>query len=176
VLGLGFGLVTFYAVWAQTFDMKHVGRCRSGTPASTSTARSKAGVAGANRLIDPINEVSPLFIDAPCSRAKTRASTKHGGLENMRGLLRAIFRNVSSGSVKEGASNDHAAAWRGTASRSATKPAPQDARGECRAAHRAAVHKEQILEAYVNRILLGSGITGRRDGLAGVLTARPRRP
>ena len=116
VLGIGFGLITFYAVWAQTFDMKQVGQMPERNTVLDVDGKIYSRLAGANRLIVPINEVSPLFLEALLAREDTRFY-KHGGLD-MRGLLRAIVRNVSSGSVKEGASTI-TSSWRATVFRSA---------------------------------------------------------
>jgi penicillin-binding protein 1A len=66
--------VTFYAVWAQTFDMKKVGEMPERNTVYDVDGKIYSRLAGANRLIVPITEVSPLFIDA-LLRAKTPAST-----------------------------------------------------------------------------------------------------
>ena len=158
VLALGFGLVTFYAVWAQTFDMKKVGQMPERNTVLDVDGKIYSRLAGANRLIVPLNEVSPLFIDALLAREDTRFY-KHGGLD-MRGLMRALFRNVTSGSVREGAST--------ITQQLARNSLPLGGRNLRRKMLEAMVAlrierqftKEQILEAYVNRIYFGSGCYG----------------
>jgi penicillin-binding protein 1A len=59
--------------------------------------------AGANRLKVSLNEVSPLFIAAVLAREDARFYT-HQGID-WRGILRALVRDVMSGSAKEGASS-----------------------------------------------------------------------
>jgi penicillin-binding protein 1A len=158
VLGLGFGLVTFYAVWAQTFDMKKVGEMPERNTVLDVDGKIYSRLAGANRLIVPLKEVSPLFIDALLAREDTRFYN-HGGLD-MRGLMRAIVRNVTSGSVKEGAST--------ITQQLARNSLPLGGRNLKRKMLEAMValrierqfSKQEILEAYVNRIYFGSGCYG----------------
>ncbi len=154
----GFGLVTFYALWAQTFDMKKVGEMPERNTVFDVDGKIYSRLAGANRLIVPLSEVSPLFIDALLAREDTRFY-KHGGMD-ARGLLRAIYRNITSGSVKEGAST--------ITQQLARNSLPLGGRNLRRKMLEAMValrierefSKEQILELYVNRIYFGSGCYG----------------
>ncbi|MGI9173026.1 MAG: transglycosylase domain-containing protein, partial [Chthoniobacterales bacterium] len=115
-------------------------------------------LAGANRLIVPLKEVSPYFINALLAREDTRFY-QHGGMDP-RGLLRAVFRNVTSGSVKQGAST--------ITQQLARNSLPLGGRTLRRKMLEAMValrierqfSKEQILELYVNRIYFGSGCYG----------------
>src|SRR6188508_1580465 len=153
-----FGLVTFYAVWAQTFDMKKVGEMPERNTVFDVDGKIYSRLAGANRLIVPLNEVSPYFIEALLAREDTRFQ-KHGGLD-VRGLARAILRNISSGSVKEGAST--------ITQQLARNSLPLGGRNLRRKMLEAMVAlrierqftKDQILELYVNRIYFGSGCYG----------------
>ncbi len=158
VLAVGFGLVTFYALWAQTFDMKRVGEMPERNTVFDVDGKIYSRLAGANRLIVPLNEVSPLFLDALLAREDTRFY-QHGGMD-ARGLLRAIYRNITSGSVKEGAST--------ITQQLARNSLPLGGRNLKRKMLEAMValrierefSKEKILEAYVNRIYFGSGCYG----------------
>ncbi len=153
-----FGLVTFYAVWAQTFDMKKVGEMPERNTVFDVDGKIYSRLAGANRLIVPLNEVSPYFIEALLAREDTRFQ-KHGGLD-VRGLVRAVFRNLSSGSVKEGAST--------ITQQLARNSLPLGGRNLRRKMLEAMVAlrierqftKDQIIELYVNRIYFGSGCYG----------------
>ena len=158
VLAAGFGLVTFYALWAQTYDMKKVGEMPERNTVFDVDGKIYSRLAGANRLIVPLSEVSPLFLDALLAREDTRFYS-HGGMD-VRGLLRAIYRNLTAGSVKEGAST--------ITQQLARNSLPLGGRNLRRKMLEAMVAlrierqftKEQILELYVNRIYFGSGCYG----------------
>ncbi len=152
------GLVAFYAVWAQTFDFKKVGEMPERNTVFDVDGKIYSRLAGANRIVVPINEVSPYFINALIAREDTRFY-KHGGLDP-RGVARAVFRNITSSSVKEGAST--------ITQQLARNSLPLGGRNLRRKMLEAMVAlrierqftKEQILELYVNRIYFGSGCYG----------------
>ncbi|MGZ5537837.1 MAG: transglycosylase domain-containing protein, partial [Chthoniobacterales bacterium] len=154
VAACGFGLVSFYGIWAQTFDLKKVGEMPERNTVFDVDGKIYSRLAGANRLIVPINEVSPLFLDALIAREDTRFY-KHGGLD-MRGVLRALVRNITSSSVKQGAST--------ITQQLARNSLPLGGRNLRRKMLEAMValrierqfNKQQILELYVNRIYFGS--------------------
>ncbi|MGZ5019791.1 MAG: transglycosylase domain-containing protein, partial [Chthoniobacterales bacterium] len=158
VAACGFGLVSFYGIWAQTFDLKKVGEMPERNTVFDVDGKIYSRLAGANRLIVPINEVSPLFLDALIAREDTRFY-KHGGLD-MRGVLRALVRNIASSSVKQGAST--------ITQQLARNSLPLGGRNLRRKMLEAMValrierqfNKQQILELYVNRIYFGSGCYG----------------
>ena len=158
VLAAGFGLVTFYALWAQTYDMKKVGEMPERNTVFDVDGKIYSRLAGANRLIVPLSEISPLFLDALLAREDTRFY-RHGGMD-VRGLLRALYRNLTAGSVKEGAST--------ITQQLARNSLPLGGRNLRRKMLEAMVAlrierqftKEQILELYVNRIYFGSGCYG----------------
>ncbi|MDQ6623098.1 MAG: transglycosylase domain-containing protein, partial [Verrucomicrobiota bacterium] len=102
VFGSIFGVIAFYAVWAQTFDFKRVGEMPERNTVFDVDGKVYSRLAGANRIVVPLKEVSPYFINALIAREDTRFY-QHGGLDP-RGVARAIFRDITSSSVKEGAS------------------------------------------------------------------------
>ena len=158
VVGSIVGVVVFYAVWAQTFDLKKVGEMPERNTVFDVDGKIYSRLAGANRLIVPLNEVSPHFINALVAREDTRFF-KHGGLDP-RGVARAVLRNITSSSVKEGAST--------ITQQLARNSLPLGGRTLRRKMLEAMVAlrlerqftKEQILELYVNRIYFGSGCYG----------------
>src|SRR4051812_36237589 len=158
VLGLGFGIISFYGIWAQTFDLKQVSDMPERNTVFDVDGKIYSRLAGANRVVVPLNEVSPLFINALLAREDSRFE-KHGGLD-MRGLARAIFRNITAGSVREGAST--------ITQQLARNSLPLGGRNLRRKMLEAMVAlrlereftKDQILELYVNRIYFGSGCYG----------------
>src|SRR3954454_6769697 len=153
-----FGLITFYAIWAQTFDLKKVGEMPERNTVFDVDGKIYSRLAGANRIVVPIKEVSPLFVNALIAREDTRFY-KHGGLDP-RGVARALVRNISGGGVREGAST--------ITQQLARNSLPLGGRNLRRKMLEAMVAlrierqftKEQILELYVNRIYFGSGCYG----------------
>jgi len=158
LLACGFGLVAFYGLWAQTYDLQKVSQMPERNTVLDVDGKIYSRLAGANRLIVPLNEVSPFFLDALIAREDTRFYD-HGGLDP-RGVLRALYRNIASSSVKEGAST--------ITQQLARNSLPLGGRTLKRKMLEAMVAlrierqftKEQILEAYVNRIYFGSGCYG----------------
>jgi len=100
---LFFGVVLFYAIWAQTFDLKKVGDMPERNTVFDVDGKIYSRLAGANRVIVPLNEVSPFFIDALLVREDSRFF-EHGGID-WRGIARALYRDIMSASAKEGASS-----------------------------------------------------------------------
>src|SRR5471032_3079322 len=153
-----FAVLTFYAVWAQTFDMKKVGTMPERNTVFDVDGKIYSRLAGSNRLKVSLNEVSPLFIKALLAREDTRFY-EHGGID-WRGVVRAIFRDLASGSAKEGVSS--------LTQQLARNSLPLGGRNLSRKLLEAMVAlrlereltKDHILELYVNRIYFGSGCYG----------------
>src|SRR6266513_893268 len=148
----------FYGAWAQTYDMKKVGEMPERNTVFDVDGKIYSRLAGANRLKVSLNEVSPLFIAAVLAREDARFY-QHGGID-WRGILRALIRDVLSGSAKEGASS--------ITQQLARNSLPLGGRTISRKLLEAMValrierelSKDQILELYVNRIYFGSGCYG----------------
>ncbi|HXM32588.1 MAG TPA: transglycosylase domain-containing protein, partial [Chthoniobacterales bacterium] len=102
-LAVVFAILTFYAVWAQTFDMKKVGDMPERNTVFDVDGKIYSRLAGANRLKVALNEVSPFFVDAVIAREDTRFF-EHGGID-WRGIARALVKDILSASAKEGASS-----------------------------------------------------------------------
>src|SRR5882724_718882 len=155
---LVFGVFLFYAVWAQTFDLKKVGAMPERNTVFDVDGKIYSRLAGANRLKVALNEVSPFFVDALLTREDTRFF-EHGGID-WRGIARALVRDVLSGSTKEGASS--------ITQQLARNSLPLGGRTLSRKVLEAMVAlrvekdftKQQILELYVNRIYFGAGCYG----------------
>src|SRR3954452_14013132 len=153
-----FGVLLFYAVWAQTFDLKKVDDMPERNTVFDVDGKIYSRLAGANRVKVALNEVSPYFIDALLAREDTRFF-EHGGID-WRGIARALVRDVMSASTKEGASS--------ITQQLARNSLPLGGRTLSRKVLEAMVAlriekdftKQQILEAYVNRIYFGAGCYG----------------
>ncbi len=151
-------VLAFYAVWAQTFDLNRLGTMPERNTVFDVDGKIYSRLAGANRLKVDLKHVSPLFVKALLAREDTRFYEHHG--IDWRGVLRALYRDVTSGSVKEGASS--------ITQQLARNSLPLGGRTFSRKLLEAMVAlrierdltKDQILELYVNRIYFGSGCYG----------------
>src|SRR5207247_10889983 len=156
--GAGFAVFLFYGTWAQTFDMKNVGEMPERNTVYDVDGKIYSRLAGANRLKVSLSEVSPFFIAAVLAREDSRFYD-HKGID-WRGILRALVRDVMSGSPKEGASS--------ITQQLARNSLPLGGRTLSRKLLEAMVAlrierdftKQQILELYINRIYFGSGCYG----------------
>jgi penicillin-binding protein 1A len=154
----GFAVFLFYGTWAQTFDMKNVGEMPERNTVYDVDGKIYSRLAGANRLKVSLSEVSPFFINAVLAREDARFY-EHKGID-WRGILRALVRNIMSGSAKEGASS--------ITQQLARNSLPLGGRTLSRKLLEAMVAlrierqftKQQILELYVNRIYFGNGCYG----------------
>src|SRR5438105_3887273 len=156
--GAGFAIFLFYGTWAQTFDMKNVGEMPERNTVYDVDGKIYSRLAGANRLKVSLSEVSPFFISAVLAREDARFY-EHKGID-WRGILRALVRDITSGSAKEGASS--------ITQQLARNSLPLGGRTLSRKVLEAMVAlrverqftKQQILELYVNRIYFGTGCYG----------------
>src|SRR6266404_2786844 len=156
--GAAFAVFLFYGSWAQSFDMKNVGEMPERNTVYDVDGKIYSRLAGANRLKVSLSEVSPFFIAALLAREDARFY-QHGGID-WRGILRALARDILSGSAKEGASS--------ITQQLARNSLPLGGRNISRKLLEAMValrierefSKQQILELYVNRIYFGSGCYG----------------
>ena len=158
LLSAGFAIAAYFAIWAQTFDLKKLGAMPERNTVFDVDGKIYSRLAGANRLKISLNQVSPLFIQALLAREDTRFY-EHGGID-WRGVARALMRDIMSGSAKEGASS--------ITQQLARNSLPLGGRTISRKLLEAMVAvrieremtKDQILELYVNRIYFGSGCYG----------------
>ncbi|PYK20583.1 MAG: hypothetical protein DME55_01825 [Verrucomicrobia bacterium] len=156
--GAGFAVFLFYGTWASTFDMKNVGEMPERNTVYDVDGRIYSRLAGANRLKVSLSEVSPFFITAVLAREDSRFYD-HKGID-WRGIMRALVRDITSASAKEGASS--------ITQQLARNSLPLGGRTLSRKLLEAMVAlrierqftKQQILELYVNRIYFGNGCYG----------------
>src|SRR5213080_434422 len=158
IAGAGLALLIFYGAWAASFDTKKVGAMPERNTVFDVDGKIYSRLAGSNRLRVSLDEVSPMFIDALLAREDTRFY-QHPGVD-WRGILRALVRDILSGSAKEGASS--------ITQQLARNSLPLGGRNMSRKLLEAMVAfrieheftKKQILELYVNRIYFGAGCYG----------------
>ena len=158
VAAAGLAVFLFYAGWATTFDTKKVGEMPERNTVFDVDGKIYSRLAGANRLKVSLDQISPFFINALLAREDTRFY-QHNGID-WRGILRALVRDILSGSAKEGASS--------ITQQLARNSLPLGGRTISRKVLEAMVAlrierdftKQQILELYINRIYFGSGCYG----------------
>src|SRR3954453_7776184 len=156
--GAAFAIFLFYGTWAQTFDMKNVGEMPERSTVYDVDGKIYSRLAGANRLKVSLSEVSPEFIAAVLAREDARFYD-HKCID-WRGILRALVRDITSRSAKEGASS--------ITQQLARNSLPLGGRTLSRKILEAMVAlrierqftKQQILELYINRIYFGAGCYG----------------
>ncbi len=165
-LGLaGFAVVLVvclvYGFWASSFDIKKVQDMAERSTVFDMDGKVYSRLQGENRVTVKLAEVSPYFVKALLSREDTRFY-KHRGVDPL-GIARAIFRNLTHGSAKEGAS---------TLTQQLARNSFPEGLGSRKSIHRKLLEafvaarieqqytKEEILEAYVNRIYFGSTVYG----------------
>ena len=147
-----------YGIWASTFDLKDVETMIERSTVFDMDGRYYSRLQGENRLLVPLDKISPYFIKALLAREDTRFY-KHHGVDPI-GIARAIARNALHGHVREGAST--------LTQQLARNSLPLGGRNlhrkilEAFVAVRIENHfsKQQILENYINRIYFGSGFYG----------------
>src|SRR3989442_13398593 len=93
----------FYGAWASSFDMKKVGAMPERNTVFDVDGKIYSRLAGANRLRVSLDQVSPLFTAALLAREDTRFY-QHPGVD-WHGIVRALIRDLLSGTAKEGASS-----------------------------------------------------------------------
>lgn len=152
VAGLG-----FYA-WALTFDLKDIAQMPERSSVYDKDGNFYSRLAGENRVVVPFDKVSNDFINALLAREDTRFY-RHMGIDPI-GIFRAVIRNFIAGGFREGASTITQQLARNSF------PLGGKTLGrkliEAALAYRIETEltKEEILEAYVNRIYFGSGYYG----------------
>jgi penicillin-binding protein 1A len=153
------GLVAaFYYAWACTFDLRAIQDMPQRSIVLDRNDKFYSRLAGENRIVAPFDHISNDFVNALITREDTRFYSHHG--VDPIGIARAIVRNFLFGGVREGAST--------ITQQLARNSFPLGGRTFNRKLIEAALAfrieteltKEQILEAYMNRIYFGSGFYG----------------
>jgi penicillin-binding protein 1A len=165
-IGLGgFAIVLLvclvYGFWASSFDIKKVQDMAERSTVFDLDGKVYSRLQGENRVTVKLAEVSPYFVQALLSREDARFF-KHRGVDPI-GIARAILRNLTHGSAKEGAS---------TLTQQLARNSFPEGLGKRKSIHRKLLEafvaarieqqytKEEIIEAYVNRIYFGSTVYG----------------
>lgn len=148
-----------YYAWALTFDLRTISDMRQRSAVYDKDGKFYSRLAGENRIVVPFDKISNDFVNALLAREDTRFYYHHG-IDPL-GITRAVVRNFLGGfRLKEGAST--------LTQQLARNSFPLGGKNFHRKMIEAALSyrieteltKEQILEAYMNRIYFGSGYYG----------------
>lgn len=147
-----------YYGWALTFDLKLIHAMEERSLIYDHEGQVFGRLAGENRVAVPFDKVSNDFVNALISREDTRFYQHHG--VDPIGVARAAVRNLLLGGFREGAST--------ITQQLARNSFPLGGKNLHRKLIEAALAfrieteltKEEILEAYMNRIYFGSGTFG----------------
>ncbi len=147
-----------YQTRADSFDLAEISSIPAISEVFDRTGRRYGRLQGETRYVVPLSEVSPLFIDALLAREDSRFH-EHKGVD-YRGIARAAVRNVKAGRVEQGASTITQ-----QLARNSFELAENDWERKVIEALLALrmereLTKDEILEAYVNRIYYGRGLYG----------------
>jgi len=147
-----------YYAWALTFDLKEIHDMNERSVIFDHEGKYYSRLAGENREVVSFDKVSNDFVNALISREDTRFYQHHG--VDPIGVARAVVRNLLLGGFREGAST--------ITQQLARNSFPLGGKNLHRKCIEAALAfrieteltKEEILEAYMNRIYFGSGTYG----------------
>lgn len=143
---------------AAAFDLGKIGEVREQSTIFDANGEMLGTFGAENRVVVPLSEVSPHFVDALLAR-EDRRFRKHGGVD-VPGVLRAMVTNAKAGKTKQGASTitqqlaKNAFALEGRTLDRKILEALIAKRIEKK------FSKDEILELYVNRIYFGAGFYG----------------
>lgn len=148
----------FYYAWALSFDLRTIHEMDQRSVVYDFQGNFYSRLAGENRIVVPFDKVSNDFVNALISREDTRFY-RHHGVDPV-GVARAVVRNLVLGGFREGAST--------ITQQLARNSFPLGGKNLHRKLIEAALAfrieteltKEEILEAYMNRIYFGSGTYG----------------
>jgi penicillin-binding protein 1A len=150
-----------YVMWAKRFDMGEICEMSERSAVFDFDGKIYSRLQGENRITVKLSEVSPYFLRALVAREDSRFYG-HPGVDLM-GIARAVVKNITHGSAKEGAS---------TLTQQLARNSYPAGLGTKKSLHRKLLEavlavriernytKDEILEAYVNRIYFGSTVYG----------------
>ncbi len=158
VLTVALAVCLVYGFWASSFDLNQVREMSERSTVYDMDGKVYSRLQGENRVTVKLDEVAPDFLNALLAREDSRFY-KHRGVDPI-GIVRAVVRNVGRGSAREGAST--------LTQQLARNSFPLGGKNIHRKILEAFVSlrmeqhfsKNEILEAYVNRIYFGSGVYG----------------
>lgn len=147
-----------YSSLARGYPLEKVGRMPERSVVVDLKGREMGRLHGQNRVIIPLDKVSPHFIEALLAREDNRFY-RHNGVD-FHGLARALVRNVRDRSFTQGASTLTMQLARSSFNLSGKTLHRKLLEVAVARRIERRMSKDQILELYVNRIFFGTGIYG----------------
>lgn len=147
----------FYA-YALTFDLRAIQDMPQRSVVLDRTGQIYSRLAGENRIVAPFDRISNHFVNALITREDTRFYSHHG--VDPIGIARAVVRNLLLGSVREGASTITQQLARNSFAIGGRTLLRKLIEAALAFRIETELTKEEILEAYMNRIYFGSGYYG----------------
>ena len=167
MLPLKFGIVTlllwtivaigFYG-WALRYDLREIHNMLERSVVYDHDGKFYSRLAGENRVVVPFDKVSNYFVNALISREDTRFYQHHG--VDPIGVARAIVRNLFFGGFREGASTITQQLARNCFKLGGKNMLRKLIEAALAFRIETELTKEEILEAYMNKIYFGPGTWG----------------
>ena len=167
LLLLKFGLVTFllwsvvalgFYGWALRYDLRDIHKMFERSVVYDHDGKYYTRLAGENRVVVPFDRVSNHFVNALICREDTRFYQHHG--VDPIGVARAVVRNLFLGGFREGASTITQQLARNSFKLGGKTMLRKLIEAALAFRIETELTKEEILEAYMNRIYFGSGTNG----------------
>ncbi len=155
------GILCFLAIYgsrALFYDLDEVGKMPQRSIVYDMDGKPYGYLHGENRILVNVDQVSEHFINALLAREDSRFYY-HFGFDPI-GVLRAIVRNIQSGELKEGASTITQQLARNSFDLGGKTLDRKLLELAVALRIEMAMSKDEILEAYMNRIYFGSGLYG----------------
>jgi len=155
-----FVVCLIYGIWASTFDLKQVENIPERSTVFDMDGKYYSRLAGENRVVVPLNQVSQDFQKALIAREDSRFYSHHG-IDPI-GILRALVSNITHGHIRQGGSTLTQQLALNTFLGGRHTRSINRKLLEAFLAIRIEQNftKRQIIEAYINRIYFGMGVYG----------------
>lgn len=147
-----------YKLIADSFDLDKLQEIPAISEVFDVSGQRYSRLAGEVRYVVPFKKISPLFIKAVLAREDSRFFEHHG--VDPQGILRAAWKNIRSGGVREGASTLTQQLARNTFPLGDDRWKRKGVEAFLAWRIEQRLSKEEILEAYANRIYYGVGLYG----------------
>ncbi|MGC1480709.1 MAG: PBP1A family penicillin-binding protein, partial [Chthoniobacterales bacterium] len=147
-----------YSTISKSFDLAEISAIPAISEVFDRTGQRYGRLQGETRYVVPLDEVSPHFIDALLAREDSRYY-EHRGVD-YRGIARATVRNIEAGRVAEGASTITQQLARNSYDLAENDWERKVIEALLALRMEGELTKDEILEAYVNRIYYGRGLYG----------------
>lgn len=160
VLGVVCGLIlcVIYGVWASTFDLKKVEDIPQRSAVFDMDGKFYSRLRGQSRIVVPFDQISKNFVNALLAREDSRFY-RHFGVDPL-GVARAIVRNITHVSFKEGASTLTQQLARNSFELGSFDLHRKVIEAFISVRMEQSFSKKEILQFYMNRIYFGSGFWG----------------